>query len=456
MIIENVYIALIFDNLSLENLSSFNLVINLFNKTYPDNKLIIEKYFINGSVIETNFSLDIFIFKYPSGKRVTVSTTSSILINCSNYMKKNNFNIINLSLTASSNIIQYLTNILSYGYPNKYAILSNFMIYNDYQMKNIKVLYEKDTPNDALLNSYLEETKIQSQLLNYNISVSFLEQDKYDYNIKEKSMIIILALTASLKNKYITSKFLKNIPNESFILLSALNKNITDIFGNIPSIVQIPTNINFTNTSELVYNAVKDNPDGFDLSVYPFYDILFVLNDFCTNGLEITKNNYVTINPYKNTQPAWLINTALNPFTGVSPYGKFQYTFTKDVIIGNNKNLFLQYYNGGQQQLLDSYSIFKIAGITPNNPSLIEYDEANYYKIYDCNNNLACVRFNSDITNFPVSKNINVGKTIQTKFIYKYNDEGYFIKLKRLYPCNGVIPKVNMTMSKKSIKIKFF
>jgi hypothetical protein len=66
------------------------------------------------------------------------------------------------------------------------------------------------------------------------------------------------------------------------------------------------------------------------------------------------------------------------------------------------------------------------------------------------------VRFNSDVTNFPIGKNINVGKTIQTKFIYKYNDEGYFIKLERLYPCNGVIPKVNKTMSKKSIKIKFF
>ena len=38
--------------------------------------------------------------------------------------------------------------------------------------------------------------------------------------------------------------------------------------------------------------------------------------------------------------------------------------------------------------------------------------------------------------------------------IYKYNDQGYFIKLECLYPCNGLIPKVNSTMSKKAIKIK--
>ena len=105
---ENVYIALIFDNLSNINLSSYDLVINLINTTYPNNKLIIEKYFIDGSVIETEKSLDNFISKYPTGKRVTVSTTTSILISCSNYMIKNNLNIINISIGASSNIIKTL------------------------------------------------------------------------------------------------------------------------------------------------------------------------------------------------------------------------------------------------------------------------------------------------------------------------------------------------------------
>ena len=103
---------------------------------------------------------------------------------------------------------------------------------------------------------------------------------------------------------------------------------------------------------------------------------------------------------------------------------------------------------GGQQQLPDSYSIFKIVGITPNNASLIEYDEAEYYKICK-NNNLVAVKFNCDIINYPDAKNINIGKTEKTKFIYKYNDEGYFIKFALLFGCKEKVPKVNLTMSKK-------
>ena len=453
--VENVYIALIISSSSVSNLSSYDLVINLFNKTYPNNQLIIEKYLINGSIEQTNLTLNDFISKYPSGKRVTVSTTTSILINCSNYMIQNNLNILNISLTAASNIIKTLSNILTYGYFNQYRVMSDIMNYNNYQMKTIKVLFDKNQLTNEYSIDYLEQLNIQAKLLNINVDRTFLEIGKSNYNITPKTMIIILSPTANLENLYITEKFLNNIPKESFIVLPSFNSNINDIFKNIPTIVQLPTNINFTNTSQIVYDAVKNNPSGFDYRIYAFYDVLFVLNDFCTNGLEITKNNYVTINPYKNTPPAWLINTALNPSTGGSPYGKYEYIFTKDVIIGNNKNLFLQYYNGGQQQLPDSYSIFKIAGITPNNASLIEYDEAIYYEIYDNNNKLVCVKFNSDITNFPIGKNLNVGKTVQTKFIYKYNDEGYFIKLERLYPYNGVIPQVNSTMSKVPVKLKY-
>ena len=450
---ENVYIALII-SLDFNNLSSYETIISLFNTTYPNNKLVIEKYLIKGQISEIENTIDDFLSKYPTGKRVTLSITSSILINSSIYITKKNLNILNLSVTASADFIKTLPNVLTYGYFNQYNIMSNFMIYKEYQMKNIKVLYDKNQPNDLLFKDYLEQLKIQAELLDITVDVSFLEKGKSDYNIKENSMIQLLSSTENLKNIYITPQFLNNIPKNSFILLLAFNKYITDIFGKIPCINSLYTNINYTSLSQTVYDAVKNNPDGFDWTIYSFYDILFVLNDFCTNGLELTKDNYVTINPYKNTPPAWLINTALSPIINGAPYGKYQYTFTKDVIIRKNKNLFLKYYDGGQEQLPDSYSIFKIAGITPNNPSLIEYDEENYYKIYDSNNNLVCVRFNNNITNFPIGKNINVGKTIQTKFIYKYNDQGYFIKLERLYLCNGLIPKVNSTMSKKAIKIK--
>ena len=319
-------------------------------------------------------------------------------------------------------------------------------------MDYIHVLYGKST-NIGLVD-FLEQIKKQASLLNFPLKISYFEEGKSNYNIKPKSMIIILALTNDLTNIYITPDFLNNIPKNCYITLTTANTVIKDIFRNIPAFVVTPTNINFTLVTKEVYDVVKDDTSGYDYTSYAFYDVLFVLNNFTTNGLEITKDNYTSINIYQDSQPAWLINTALSPIINSAPYGKYQYTFTKDVIIRKNKNLFLKYYDGGQEQLPDSYSIFKISGITPNNPSLIEYDEANYYKIYDSNNNLVCVRFNSNITNFPIGKNINVGKTIQTKFIYKYNDEGYFIKLECLYPCNGLIPKVNSTMSKKAIKIK--
>jgi hypothetical protein len=455
MVAENVYIALIFNSDSVGNITSYDDVIILFNSKYPNNKLIMEKYLVDGSKTQTYIALENFIQKYSSGKRATVSSSSVILIDSSSYFIKNNLNILSISVAASSSIIKTIPNVLTYKYLNQSAVLSNFIVYQDYQMKQIHVLYQKNTSNDILLKDILDLTIYQSNLLNINISVSFLEQGQYNYNIKPKSMVIILGNTEDLINIYITPQFLKNFPSESFIILSTFNRYITNIFGDIPAFVQLPTNINYTTLSKTVYDAVKNNPDGFDFTIYPFYDILFVLNDFTINGLEITKENYVSINPYGSSPPAWLLNTSISPITNSTPYGKYEYTFTKDVIIGNDKNLFLKYYDGGQQQLPDSYSIFKIAGITPNNPSLIEYDEAIYYEIYDSNNKLVCVKFNSDITNFPIGKNLNVGKTVQTKFIYKYNDEGYFIKLERLYPYNGVIPQVNSTMSKVPIKLKY-
>jgi hypothetical protein len=450
---ENVYIALIINNEAVSNFSSYDSVISLFNSTYPNNKLVIEKYLVDGSIIQTELSLDDFINKYPSGKRVSISTTTTILLSSSNYFIKKNLNVLSISISATSNLLKTIPNVLTYAALNKYAVINNFMIYQDYQMEQIQVLYQLNTTNDVFFKDMLEDIKYQSNLLNINMSVMFLEKGKYDYSIKPKTMVIILGNTSDITNIYVTPQFLENIPNECFILLTDFNSNITDIFENIPAVVQTPTNINYTTTSQIVYNAVKNNPDGFDFTVYPFYDILFVLNDFTTNGLEITKENYVSINPYGSNPPAWILNSYVSPIINSSPYGKYQYTFTKDVIIGNDKNLFLQYFDGGQDSLPASYSIFKIVGITPNNPSLIEYDDADYYEIYDSNDKLVCVRYNSNITNFIY--NLNIGTTMATRFIYKYNEDGYFTTLQRLFPFDMEIPKVSSTMSKQPIKLKY-
>ena len=448
---EYIYIALIINQNNYPNFSQYNKVIDLFNQKYPNNLLIIDKYLTNGSNQETNRVLDDFIEKHPIGKRVAVSITSTILSECSNYFVRKELNILSISINATSNAISNLINAITYTPFNQYSIMTMFMTYFDYKMEHIHVLYGKST-NIGLVD-LLEQTKKQASLLNLPLEISYLENGKSDYNIKPKSMIITLALTNDLTNIYITPEFLNNIPSNCYITLTTANTLIKDIFGNIPAFVVYPTNINYTTTTKEVYDVVKNDLFGYDYTSYAFYDVLFVLNNFTTNEIKITKENYVSINPYGSSQPAWLLNTSISPIINSAPYGKYQYIFTKDIIIGNDKNLFLKYYDGGQQQLPDSYSIFKIAGITPNNPSFIEYDEAEYYEIYDSNNKLVCVKFNSDVTNFQIGKNLNVGKTIQTKFIYKYNDEGYFIKLERLYPNNSVIPKVNSTMSKVPIKL---
>jgi hypothetical protein len=257
------------------------------------------------------------------------------------------------------------------------------------------------------LADLLEQSKIQATFLNIPYTVSFLKKGQIDYNIKPNSMIIVLALTNDLTNIYVTPEFLKNIPPGCYITLTTANTLMKDIFGNIPAFVVYPTNLNFTSTTKEVYDVVKNNPTGYDYTSYAWYDVLFVLNDFCTNNLSLTKNNYITINPYTIVPPAWLYNYYILPNLNSAPYGNYSLIFTKNVIIGNEQQLFLKYYNGGQDSLPDSFSLFKIAGITPNNPSLINYDEAYYYKIYDKKCNLLSVRYNNDITAFPPGKNLH-------------------------------------------------
>ena len=455
MAAENVYVALIINANNYPNLSQYDIIISLLNNKFPNNKLSYYKYLTDGSTIKTTESLDNFIdnTKFILGKRAVVSITTTILTDCSTYITSKGLNILNISINATSNNIKNLTNTLTYTPLNQYAVMSMFMTYVDYNMEHIHVLYGESS--NIGLTDFLEQVTKQASFLNVPLEVSTLIINVSDYNIKPKSMIIMLGLTNDLTNIYITPDFISKIPSSCYITLTTANTLIKDIFGNIPAFVVCPTNINYTVTTKEIYDAVKNNSSGYDYTSYAFYDVLFVLNDFSTNGLELTKENYTTVNPYRSSPPAWLLNTSLSPIINSAPFGKYQYTFTKDVIVGNDKPLFLQYYGGGQQQLPDSYSIFKIAGITPNNPSLIEYDDADYYKIYDKNCNLVAVKFNSDIVNFPLDKNLNIGKTCLTRFIYKFNSQGYFSKLERLLPYDGILPLVNSTMSKKIKKIVY-
>ena len=60
-------------------------------------------------------------------------------------------------------------------------------------------------------------------MLNIPLEISYLKKDKYNYNIKPKTMIIVLALTNDLINLYITPEFLNYIPDNCFITLTTAN-----------------------------------------------------------------------------------------------------------------------------------------------------------------------------------------------------------------------------------------
>ena len=225
-----------------------------------------------------------------------------------------------------------------------------------------------------------------------------------------------------MKNTYITPEFLENIPRKCFFALS--ESYYEDIFGRIPALVLFPFLINFTPTSKEVYDAIVDKTI--------IYYTIFSLN----------KTNYINFNAYGSSSvPAALSNNYLDASINGAPYGKYQVLFTKNVIINTDQSLFIQHYRGGQLSLPNSYSIFKNVGLTPNNSSLIEYDEAYYYKIYK-NNNIFMVGYNSDTLDLVTEDgSISNGTVINTKFIYHYNSDGYFSTLKRLTPYHCKFPK---------------
>lgn len=450
MVAQNVYIAII----TLQdyyNSTRWNDVISYFNIKYPNNMLVIEKYFVDTSTVQTINAIQSFITTHPSGKRVIISNFSSIVKDSDIYCNNNNIDIINISPGANSNIIKTLNNTLTYAPYNKYSVMAFYQIFVDYNMKEVKILCEKNIPEGSFYKTILDELVTQANLLGIKYSINILSEDVSNYNIRKKTAIFILSDPDQLKNTYITPAFLENIPRKCFFALS--ESYYENIFDNIPALVFFPFPVNFTSTSKEVYDAIIDKTIIY-YTIFSLYDILFVLSKFTTNNLPITKFNYINFNAYGGSYvPAAMSNNSLDNNINAAPYGKYQVLFTKNVIINNDQVLFLQHYRGGQLSLPNSYSIFKNVGLTPNNASLIEYDEAYYYKIYK-NNNIYVVGYNFDIINV-VSDDVNIsnGSVINTKFIYKYNSEGYFSTLSRIDKSCSKIPKVNFYMSKKPIKL---
>ncbi len=442
-----IYVALLFD---LEIYSrGIQDIINLINKQFPLNTLVLEKYLVSNDPNIIQQSLENFISKYPNGDRVTISSSTIVLQECSKYFFDLKLNIPSFSIGASSSLVKTFTNVLTYAPYDKYEALSLFMIFKEFQMKQFKILYQEKS-SDLNIISLINEIKTQANYLGIDIETDFLVIGKSDYNIKPKTNIIILGDTQFI-TEIATNDFLNLIPPECYISLSGINQNIGDIFGKIPAFVMIPYPINYNSNTQFVYENLSDKFTYY-YGVYPLYDILYTLIFFTGLELDLTLPNYLAVNPYTSNLPAWGYSSAsFNLAINGLEFGEYMAIFTRDILVDSDKELFLKWNNGGTLNTLNSFSVFRLLGIIPFYSSKIYYDNFDYFKIYDSCGNLILTRFYTNYTTYPFNyqnKKFNTGQFIDNKFVFVYNIEGYFSYLEIMNDIIKPPPTVNTSMSK--------
>jgi hypothetical protein len=424
-------------------------IIFLINKEFPQNTLVFEKYIILDNPISIQDSLHNFILKYPCGDRVTISSSTMVLKECSNFFFNLKINVPSFSIGATSSIVKNLSNVLTYAPYDKYEAMSLFMIFKEFKMKQFKILYQENS-QDLNIISLINEIEIQGNYLDINIEKEPLKFGKSNYNIKPKTNIIILGDTNYIK-QIINLDFLNLIPNDCYISLSGINQNIDDIFGEIPAFVMIPYPIVYNSNTQFVYENII-NKFNYYFGVFPLYDILYTLNFFTFLSLNLTLENYLSINPYQDILPAWGYSSAsFNLAINGLEFGEYMAIYTKDILIGSNINLFLKWNNGGTLNTSSSFSAFRLLGIIPFYSSKIYYDYLDYFKIYDKCDNLLLTRFYTNDTTYPYNyqnKNFNTGQFIDNKFVFIYNNKEYFSYLEIIDDLNKENPIVNQNMSK--------
>lgn len=443
--LQNIYIGLLFGEKKYNE--GLNDIINIINMRFPNNALIIEKYVTDGSVQSITTSLDNFISLYPNGNRILISATTFTLNVINNYLKTNNITIPSFSLSATSPVVKTFTNVLTYAPFDQISVMNNFMILTEYNLDTIKILYEPDTNNDIFFQSYIELVIKQAGLLNIPISIEILNADK-KYSIDNKSLIIILSTTESLKNKYINDDFISSIPIECCISLTDLNDDCGDIFGSIPSFVVLPFVVDYTTTTQLVYNEITNKKNIF-YGVYTFFDILVTLLKLSTTELELTISNYLSINPFIEFPSAYgygLFDVEING----SRFGSYELVFTKDVIIDKDIEIYNEFNNGGIGRLPESQSIFKSMGIVPFFTTQIFNCNQDYFKFYSRDGSLVLTRFDKSVTTYN-SNSIIISENLACQFSISFTEDGFFSSLINLPSLNQPNPTVNPTMSKKVI-----
>jgi len=448
---KNIYICLILN--APDYMSGINETIDLINKLYPSNSLIIEKYISSILPNETNACLDNFFNKYQAGDRIIISKLTTILLEINRYLEINKLVIPSISLSASSMIIQKLSNTLTYGYFNQYKVMSFYMFYKDYQMKNVKILLEQNAINIVYFQDIINLMIFQANLLGINVEVEFLDLYK-KYVFKDRTAILLLADPTFIPI-VINDNFLKQIPSDSYISLTDLNYTTEDIFKNVPTFVFIPVPLNYTTTTQLVYDSVI-NKDKFQYICYPLFDILYTLQFISVNNLSLNLNVYLNIDPFTTIPAAWSNSNSFVLGISGSQFGTYDCVFTKNVLVNENLELFNKVNNGGTATLPNSKSICKTVGIAPFFTSNIYYCEENYHKIYDNYCRLIAVRFDKNNTSYFVNgKQIfyNIAEDVENKFLLQFEKNGFFTYLEKIRNIREPnLPIINETLGKKIIK----
>jgi hypothetical protein len=434
----DIYVGLFF--LSGTYARGIDSTIDYFNSIKPGNRVVIEKYVVDGTSSLTQSCLNDFLTKYPSGDRATISERTSIISVLSSELDGLELDIPCFSITATSTAMKSLPNSLTYAPFDQYSAMNNFMIYKEYQMKHFKILYVPNTLDDAFYQSYIQLMQTQGGLLGITIEVDTIVLDK-NYNIEPDTSIILLCTDYS----FINSSFLSQIPSRCYIAMTDVNDNVNDIFGDVPAFVILPFPVDYTVTSQNVYDSLTNKTD-FIYNIYGFFDILYTLDFFTTSAQTFNLQNYVDSNPFTNIPSAFGYSSWNLNING-SDYGLYDIIFTKNSVIGNDSTLFNLYNDGGIGQLPQSKSIFASMGIAPFFSSKIFLCRQNYIKIYNENKELIVVRFEKNTTTYNNSQ-IIVAETLPCNFNVSYNEDGYFTVLQPIFSiCKNKLV-VNQTMSK--------
>jgi len=441
-----IYIALLFFLKTYQQ--GIEDVIRFFEKIVPLNQLIIEKYIIDGSKESTIIALQDFLDKFPNGKRTTISINTNILIDITDYLKDKGLEnqIPSFSLNASSNIIKSLENVLTYGPYEQFSVMSHMMVFREYRMKGFHILFEMDTVDDVYYQNYIQLMKHQCELLNIPYKIGTLEKNK-NYYFNHETVILLLASSQSLQNIYITPFFLQQIPKGCYIALSPATTDINDIFNKVPAYAIIPTPIDYTSTSQSVYDSVVDKKNIF-YGCYCFFDILFTLN-FIADLDTISILIYISANPWTLINPAFgsiAFDFTINGYN----YGLYDMIFTKDSVIGKDLELYNQYNDGGLARTPDSQSVFRTIGIVPYFSTKIFYCHEDYFKFFNEKEKLEFTRFDKSTTIYK-NKKIAISEAIPCQFSVSFNSDGFFKELINLPNIGIDNVKVNMTMSKRII-----